>query len=167
MSGDAGSAGEDSCASAFASALPETARKDWRSRRVSVAKVDTRKERCTSLRRFQLFSKGRWSDKWLATQAAGTRLRSTRQKQHVKLSTKLEKERLMPPRMSIESIADGLNVPERLLLFCLASGTDWQKGGITHATAQHMMICGLIDRDGAAFCQRTRSSHRAPSDRLS
>jgi hypothetical protein len=73
-----------------------------------------------------------------------------RQKPHIKLSTKLEKERLMPPRMSIESIADGLNVPERLLLFWLASGTDWQKGGITHATAQHVMIRGLIDRDGAA-----------------
>src|ERR1019366_1129897 len=35
-----------------------------------------------------------------------------------------------------ESIAVALSVPERLLLFCLASGTDWQKAGITHATAQ-------------------------------
>jgi hypothetical protein len=62
----------------------------------------------------------------------------------------MEKERLMPARMSIESIADGLTIPERLILFYLASGTDWQKAGITHATAQHMMIRGLIDREGAA-----------------
>jgi hypothetical protein len=62
----------------------------------------------------------------------------------------MEKERLMPARMSIESIADGLTIPERLILFCLASDTDWQKAGITHATAQHMMIRGLIDREGAA-----------------
>jgi hypothetical protein len=56
----------------------------------------------------------------------------------------------MPARMSIESIAGGLTVPERLILFCLASGTDWQKAGITYTTAQHMMIRGLIDREGAA-----------------
>jgi hypothetical protein len=26
-------------------------------------------------------------------------------------------------------------VPERVLLFCLASGTNWVKAGVTHATA--------------------------------
>jgi hypothetical protein len=39
--------------------------------------------------------------------------------------------------------------PERLLLFCLASDTDWQKTGVTHAT-QHMMVRGLIERDRGA-----------------
>lgn len=40
----------------------------------------------------------------------------------------------------------GLTVPERLLLFCLASKTDWQKvPGLTHATAQRMTVQGLIE----------------------
>jgi hypothetical protein len=51
---------------------------------------------------------------------------------------------------SAESIAAELTVPERILLFCLASETDWQKAGVTHATAQHMMVRGLIERDRAA-----------------
>jgi hypothetical protein len=42
------------------------------------------------------------------------------------------------------------HVPERLLLFCLASDTDWQKASVTHATAQHMMVRGLIERDQTA-----------------
>ena len=55
----------------------------------------------------------------------------------------------MPARVTFASIAAGLTVPERVLLFYLASGTDWQKAGVTHATAQQMMIRGLIDREGA------------------
>jgi hypothetical protein len=49
-----------------------------------------------------------------------------------------------------ETIAAELTVPERLLLFCLATDTDWQKAGVTHATAQHMMVRALIERDRAA-----------------
>lgn len=49
-----------------------------------------------------------------------------------------------------ESIAAELTVPERLLLFCLASDIDWQKAGVTHATAQHMIVRGLIERDQRA-----------------
>jgi hypothetical protein len=49
-----------------------------------------------------------------------------------------------------ESISAALTVPERLLLFCLASDTDWQAASITHATAQHLMVRGLIERDRAA-----------------
>ena len=37
-------------------------------------------------------------------------------------------------------------MPERMLLFCLASGTDWERAGVTHATAQHVLVRGLIDR---------------------
>jgi hypothetical protein len=48
------------------------------------------------------------------------------------------------------SIAADLTVPERILLFCLASDTDWQAASITHATAQHMMVRGLIERDRGA-----------------
>jgi hypothetical protein len=51
---------------------------------------------------------------------------------------------------SANSIAAALTVPERLLLFCLASNSDWQAASITHATAQQMMVHGLIERDQAA-----------------
>jgi hypothetical protein len=47
-----------------------------------------------------------------------------------------------PP--TADSIATELTVPERLLLFCLATNTDWQEAGVTHATAQHLMVRGLI-----------------------
>ena len=40
--------------------------------------------------------------------------------------------------------------PERVLLFCLASDTDWQAAGVTHSTAQHMMVRGMIERHQAA-----------------
>jgi hypothetical protein len=56
----------------------------------------------------------------------------------------------MPARVSFQQIAAGLTVPERVLLFCLASDTDWQRAGVTHATAQQMMIRGLIEREGNA-----------------
>jgi hypothetical protein len=49
-----------------------------------------------------------------------------------------------------DSIAAELPVPERLLLFCLASDTDWQAASITHATAQHVMVRGMIERDPGA-----------------
>jgi hypothetical protein len=48
-----------------------------------------------------------------------------------------------------ESIAAAFTVPERLLLFCLASDADWQAASITHATAQQMMVRGLIERQAA------------------
>jgi hypothetical protein len=54
------------------------------------------------------------------------------------------------PKPPSASIAGALTVPERLLLFCLASDTDWQAASITQATAQHMMVRGLIERDSGA-----------------
>jgi hypothetical protein len=57
--------------------------------------------------------------------------------------------RLKGAKPTAESIAAALTVPERVLLFCLASDTDRQKAGVTHATAQHMMVRGLIERDQA------------------
>jgi hypothetical protein len=35
-----------------------------------------------------------------------------------------------------ESIASRLRVLEWVMLFCLASGTDWERAYVTHATAQ-------------------------------
>jgi hypothetical protein len=46
---------------------------------------------------------------------------------------------------SAEPIATALTVPERILLFCLASDTDWRADSVTHATAQQMMVRGLIE----------------------
>jgi hypothetical protein len=37
-------------------------------------------------------------------------------------------------------------VTERVLLFCVASKTDWAKAGATGATAQHLHVRGLIER---------------------
>jgi hypothetical protein len=52
----------------------------------------------------------------------------------------------MPAKLSPQSIAAALTVPERLLLLCLATDTDWQAASIKHATAQQMMVRGLIER---------------------
>jgi hypothetical protein len=51
---------------------------------------------------------------------------------------------------SPEATAAGLSVSDRVLLFCLASDTDWMKVAITQATTQHMLVRGLIDRDQTA-----------------
>jgi hypothetical protein len=61
-----------------------------------------------------------------------------------------------PP--SPETIAAGLAVPERILLFCLASDTDWRTAGVTHTTAQHLLVRGLIGRDrtGRSGARRAR-----------
>jgi hypothetical protein len=56
----------------------------------------------------------------------------------------------MPARgVTFASIAAGLTVPERVMLFCLASGTDWHRAGPSRATTQHLMIKGLIERRAA------------------
>ena len=41
------------------------------------------------------------------------------------------------PRTPLDTIAAELTVPERVLLFCFASGTDWVKEGVPHSTAHH------------------------------
>ena len=41
-------------------------------------------------------------------------------------------------------------MPERVLLFCLASDTDWVKAGVTHSIAQHLMVKNLVERHGSA-----------------
>jgi hypothetical protein len=46
-------------------------------------------------------------------------------------------------------------VPERVLLFCVASNTDRAKAGITGATAQVMLIKGLVERDHASSFRLT------------
>jgi hypothetical protein len=60
----------------------------------------------------------------------------------------------MPPRPTKpENIASDLRVQERVMLFCLGSGTPWEQAGVTHTTPQHLLLRNLIDRDraGARF----------------
>jgi hypothetical protein len=51
--------------------------------------------------------------------------------------------------------ATSLTVPERVLLFCVASGTEWQKAGITGATVTAMVVKGLVDKDTAGHLTLT------------
>src|SRR5215467_2823769 len=40
-----------------------------------------------------------------------------------------------------------LGARERVLLFCVASGTDWQRAGVTGETVTAMVVRGLVVRD--------------------
>jgi len=57
---------------------------------------------------------------------------------------------LMNIARRVESIADDLTVSERILLLCIASGTDWQTASrVTAATVAAMVLRGLVERDAA------------------
>jgi hypothetical protein len=53
----------------------------------------------------------------------------------------------MAKRPTPESTA--LTARERTLLFCVGSGTDWQRVGITGETVTALVVRGLIVRDAA------------------
>jgi hypothetical protein len=63
------------------------------------------------------------------------------------------------------NIAAELSVPERVLLFCVASGTEWARAGVTGATATAMMVKGLIERDSGDNLALTKDG-RAMLDAL-
>ena len=44
-------------------------------------------------------------------------------------------------------MAPALSIPERVLLFCITSDTDWGHAGITRMTVTAMIVRGLIQRD--------------------
>jgi hypothetical protein len=46
--------------------------------------------------------------------------------------------------------APALSIPERVLLFCIASDTDWEHAGVTGTTVTAMIVRGLIQRDRRA-----------------
>jgi hypothetical protein len=46
-------------------------------------------------------------------------------------------------------VAGDLSTPERILLFCLASGSEWAQAGVTGATVTAMIVRGLVDCDSA------------------
>jgi hypothetical protein len=58
-----------------------------------------------------------------------------------------------------------LTVRERMLLFCVASGTDWQRAGVTGETVTALVIKGLLMRDAKRHLTLTdngRAALRAP-----
>jgi hypothetical protein len=48
-----------------------------------------------------------------------------------------------------EQAAKDLRISERLLLFCVASSTDWKRTGIPGEIVTTMVVKGLIERDNA------------------
>ena len=60
------------------------------------------------------------------------------------------------PAKPTADAAPGLNIPERILLFCVASDTDWEHAGITGTTVIAMIVRGLIQRDPAGRLWRTK-----------
>jgi hypothetical protein len=57
-----------------------------------------------------------------------------------------------------------LGVRERMLLFCVGSGTDWQRAGVTGETVTALVVRGLIVRDGRGrlvFMDNGRAGLRA------
>jgi hypothetical protein len=64
-----------------------------------------------------------------------------------------------------ETIAAELTVPERVLLFCLASDTNWVKTGASHATAQHLLVGNLVERDHATDFALTDQGAAPPTRR--
>jgi ketosteroid isomerase-like protein len=50
------------------------------------------------------------------------------------------------PAASPEIIASNLPARERIVLLCVATGTDWGAVGISEATAQHLIVMDLIER---------------------
>jgi hypothetical protein len=53
------------------------------------------------------------------------------------------------------TIAGQLDVPERVLLFCLASGTEWAQACVTGATTSMMLVRGLVERDSTGGLKMT------------
>ena len=61
-----------------------------------------------------------------------------------------------PKPDSLEAQAQALSIPARLLLFCVASRTGWERAGITRATVTTLVVRGLIERDVAGGLTITR-----------
>jgi hypothetical protein len=47
----------------------------------------------------------------------------------------------------LDAIHSEFSTPERILLFCVASGTEWGWAGVTGATVTVLVVRGLIERD--------------------
>jgi hypothetical protein len=63
------------------------------------------------------------------------------------------------------TIAAGLTVAERVMLFCVASNTDWVSAGVRAVTTRALLLNGLIEREHASHYRLT-SQGRAVFDAL-
>jgi hypothetical protein len=61
----------------------------------------------------------------------------------------------------LENVAASLTVPERLLLFCIASDTNWQKAGISGETVTVLGVKRLVERDPAGHLSLTSQGRAA------
>ena len=57
--------------------------------------------------------------------------------------------------------ASALTIQERILLFCVASGTDWEHAGITGSLVTSMVIKGLIAREPTGGLYLTKEGRAA------
>jgi hypothetical protein len=62
----------------------------------------------------------------------------------------------------VSTIAAALTVQKRVLLFCLASGTEWAQAGVTGATATAMLVRGLIEREASGRLELTPQGRAVP-----
>jgi len=46
----------------------------------------------------------------------------------------------------LDAVRTELSIPERILLFCVASRTEWESAGVTGATVAVLVVRGLIER---------------------
>jgi uncharacterized membrane-anchored protein len=60
-----------------------------------------------------------------------------------------------------EGVAPNLTVAERVLLFRIPSGTDWQKASVSGATVTAVVAKGLVERDRAALLTLTDQGRAA------
>ena len=60
---------------------------------------------------------------------------------------------------SLAAMAQALSLPARLLLFCVASRTGWERAGITRATVTTTVVRGLIERDAAGGLTITKQGY--------
>jgi hypothetical protein len=67
--------------------------------------------------------------------------------------------------MSASDLIAKLIVPERVLLFCVASGTEWERAGITGPGVTAMVVKGLIERNSGDDLTLTKDG-RAVLDAL-
>ena len=61
----------------------------------------------------------------------------------------------MAKTIMLSETAKGLTVKERVLVFCAASGTDWQHAGLTGENVIAMVVKGLVERDAAGVLSLT------------
>jgi hypothetical protein len=67
-----------------------------------------------------------------------------------------------PPKVDDpQAQAATLRISERILLFCIASKTEWERAGITGAEVTAMVIRGLIGRDPAGKLYLTKEGRAA------